>query len=92
MNFLSPNKKLDEFKLILEMLNLDITINEPTRVTPTNSSTLDNKLMNTNLDYHSETTDLRISDHNAQILSLKLDNQVGEKQNSISEKKRKDSQ
>ncbi|KAG5887238.1 hypothetical protein JTB14_031974 [Gonioctena quinquepunctata] len=58
------------------MLNLVITINEPTRVTPTTSTSLDNILINTNLDYHLETTDLGISDHNAQILSLKLDNQL----------------
>ncbi|KAG5868435.1 hypothetical protein JTB14_030079 [Gonioctena quinquepunctata] len=50
------------------MLNLDI--NEPTRVTPTS---------NTNLDYPSETSDLRKSDRNAQILSLKLDSQKPKK-------------
>ncbi|KAG5863485.1 hypothetical protein JTB14_015153 [Gonioctena quinquepunctata] len=65
------------------MLNLNITINEPTVVTPTTSSTIDNILINTNLDYHSETTNLGIYDQTAQILSLKLDNQVSKEHNII---------
>ncbi|XP_045466781.1 uncharacterized protein LOC123675466 [Harmonia axyridis] len=83
IEMLQMNKDRSEFMNLMESFNLNPTINEPTRITNTSSSSIDNIFTNI-LKWESLVFDLHLSDHQAQKLTIHLDSN---KNNDISHRR-----
>ncbi|KAK9731466.1 hypothetical protein QE152_g13656 [Popillia japonica] len=79
MNFLNKTNNRDIFLDLLRSYDLDLSTIEPTRITATNETCIDNIFTNMdNNDIDVKTVNLHMGDHMAQIAEYRNDNKTPE--------------